>query len=183
MKKKVLLIFICLLFLCGCKDEDKEIEIQPDEVILELNSINPEVYSHLEIKDLIKETNVDYVNEEIDTNDIGIKNVAIHYTYNNKKYVTKTAVNVVDTEPPLVFGSSAKTVELNYDGDLCNSVRIADYYDSTPICVVEGDYDASTLGTYNISLYITDSSGNKVEHPLELKVVEKASLQANENSL
>jgi uncharacterized lipoprotein YajG len=78
MKKKLLLIFMCLLFLCACKEEGKEIEVQPQEVVLELNAVNPEVYSHIEIKDLIKETNVDdYKNEVIDTNNVGIQNVSI----------------------------------------------------------------------------------------------------------
>ena len=91
----------------------------------------------------------------------------------DKKYVYRTSVEVVDTEDPKIFGSSSRTVLVGYDGNLCNGITYGDNYDGQPECRIEGDIDFETAGKYDVELVVTDVSGNSTNYNVTVNVVEE----------
>ena len=91
-----------------------------------------EVYSKTKVKDLvnIKDEDVKLVDgsEYINTKVLGEQEIEINYEYQDKKYVYKNKIEVVDTTAPLVFGSTYVSVNVGYDKDICNLVKYGDNY-------------------------------------------------------
>ena len=166
---KKLFIVLISLFVVGCGDKISD-EI-PDNAFITIRSEDIEVYDEVYVSDLISDTNVKLEDYQLNTDQIGEKEIEFYYTYLDQKYVYRTTVNVVDTEDPKIFGSSTRTVEVGYEGDLCNSFTYGDNYDGQPECQVVGEYDFNQVGSYDIEIVVTDVSGNSSNYNVTLNVV------------
>lgn len=75
--KKILIIIICM-FLCGCGYDEYDM---PDDVVLITNENKYKIFTNLNIKDLIKESNVELINkdEHVTNNLIGDHIATVEY--------------------------------------------------------------------------------------------------------
>lgn len=174
--RKYLLIFAILL-LVGC--ESKISDVMPKDAFIDIKLDNVEVFDELYVSDLISDTNVTVEDYKLNTDIIGDKEVEFYYTFDDKKYIYRTTIHVVDTVKPKIFGSSSKTVEVGYDGNLCNTVTYGDNYDGQPECMVVGEYNFNTIGRYDIEIVVTDVSGNSTNYNVTLDVVDE--IRSNNN--
>ena len=167
MKKYLLILSALLLVGCGNQISD---EI-PDDAYITISNEDIEVFDEVYLSDIISDTNVDIEDYQLNTDVIGEKEIEFYYTYDDRKYVYKTTINVVDTVKPKIFGSSSRTVEVGYEGNLCNGYTYGDNYDGQPECSVVGEYDFNQVGTYDIEIVVTDVSGNSANYNVTLNVV------------
>lgn len=166
--KKLLIILGCLLVV-GCGNQISD-EI-PDDAYITISNEDIGVFDEVYLSDIISDTNVDIEDYQLNTDVIGEKEIEFYYTYDDRKYVYKTTINVVDTVQPKIFGSSSRTVEVGYEGNLCNNYTYGDNYDGQPECSVVGEYDFNTVGRYDIEIVVTDASGNSTNYNVTLNVV------------
>ena len=166
--KKLLIILGCLLVV-GCGNQISD-EI-PDDAYITISNEDIEVFDEVYLSDIISDTNVDIEDYQLNTDVIGEKEIEFYYTYDDRKYVYKTTINVVDTVKPKIFGSSSRTVEVGYEGNLCNNYTYGDNYDGQPECSVVGEYDFNTVGRYDIEIVVTDASGNSTNYNVTLNIV------------
>lgn len=166
--KKLLIILGCLLVV-GCGNQISD-EI-PDDAYITISNEDIEVFDEVYLSDIISDTNVGIEDYQLNTDVIGEKEIEFYYTYDDRKYVYKTTINVVDTVKPKIFGSSSRTVEVGYEGNLCNNYTYGDNYDGQPECSVVGEYDFNTVGRYDIEIVVTDASGNSTNYNVTLNVV------------
>lgn len=167
MKKYLLILSVLLLVGCGNKISD---EI-PDDAYITIGNEDIEVFDEVYLSDIVSDTNVEVEDYKLNTDVIGVKEIEFYYTFDDKKYVYKTTINVVDTVKPKIFGSSSRTVEVGYEGNLCNNYTYGDNYDGQPECSVVGEYDFNTVGRYDIEIVVTDVSGNSTNYDVTLNVV------------
>lgn len=167
MKKYLLILSVLLLVGCGNKISD---EI-PDDAYITIGNEDIEVFDEVYLSDIVSDTNVEVEDYKLNTDVIGVKEIEFYYTFDDKKYVYKTTINVVDTVKPKIFGSSSRTVEVGYEGNLCNNYTYGDNYDGQPECSVVGEYDFNTVGQYDIEIVVTDVSGNSTNYNVTLNVV------------
>ncbi len=171
--RKFSLILLVLIIMIGC--EKKNYVENPEVINIKKETI--EVFEDINLFDLLeKENDVSFITEDykIDTDEIGEKTHEITYKYNNKEYTYKFNINVIDTEPPRVFGGTNKTVNKGYEGDICDIVAYGDNYDGVINCKIEGTYDTNKVGTYNLKYILSDSSNNAKEVNVTLNVREKS---------
>ena len=166
--KKLLIILGCLLVV-GCGNQISD-EI-PDDAYITIGNEDIEVFDEVYLSDIVSDTNVEVEDYKLNTDVIGVKEIEFYYTFDDKKYVYKTTINVVDTVKPKIFGSSSRTVEVGYEGNLCNNYTYGDNYDGQPECSVVGEYDFNTVGRYDIEIVVTDVSGNSTNYDVTLNVV------------
>ncbi len=173
--KYIKLILLCLL-LVGCVRKEKIYEDTTNDFVA-INTHQVEVYKDLALKDIlevknkdIEVTNDDYV---IDTNSLGDKEIVIYYTYDKKKYLHKDSIKVIDSTPPLVFSGTSKTIEVNYDKDICDLITYGDNYSGDVNCKISGNYDLSKIGSYKLLYTLSDSSNNETNVDVTLNVVDK----------
>ena len=173
---KYIIIVMVMLLLSGCngiKNVDKS-------EFFNIKNNNIEVYEEVYLQDLLEmqvtDKNFQLIsdNYRIDTNTIGKKKYEVLYQVNNKKYRYEFNVEVVDTEMPRVFSGTNKTVNVNYEGDLCNLITYGDNYDGDILCEITGDYDLSKPGTYKLIYNLSDKSNNLKEVNVTLNVKEKS---------
>ena len=167
MKKYLLILSVLLLVGCGNQISD---EI-PDDAYITISNEDIEVFDEVYLSDIVSDTNVEVEDYKLNTDVIGEKEIEFYYTFDDKKYVYKTTINVVDTVKPKIFGSSSRTVEVGYEGNLCNNYTYGDNYDGQPECSVVGEYDFNTVGRYDIEIVVTDVSGNSTNYDVTLNVV------------
>ena len=172
MKKYIILVIIMLL-LTGCSiyDEYK----MPDKVILKTKNKTYEVYSNHKIKDLIKEKNVNILNldQTLNTKKLGKHTVTIEYKYKLWKHKKDVTYNVVDTLPPTLITSKLDYYNnINDEIVFCNNAIYIDNYDRSPSCSVEGEYDLSKSGSYDLKYIIKDDSDNTTLQAFSLTVVD-----------
>ena len=161
---KIILLILISFLLSGCGT--KEVIYQDTtNTFLNTTSDRIEVYSDTFLYDVIEIENGDIEitsdNYKIDTTKLGRQDLDVYYKYDNKKYVFKYSINVVDTTPPLVFSGTNKTVNIDYDGDICDIITYGDNYTGDVKCEVTGDYDFKKVGTYKLVFNLSDSSNNK----------------------
>lgn len=82
-------------------------------------------------------------------------------------------IDVVDTTNPLILSRNDKTIAVDYDSDLHKLVMYGDNYDRNPICTIEGEYDIHTIGEYQLTYTVIDSSNNSDSTDISLHVVIK----------
>lgn len=174
MKKILVVAFILLLTACSYDPYE-----MPKDAYIKTNDITYEVYdTKAKIKDLINDTNTKIINKKeiLNTTKIGENKTTIIYKYKNKRREYKYDVNysVKDTTAP-VFLNAASNITLYKDSEynFCEKISYADNYDKEVNCVVEGNIDLNTVGTYNLKYVLTDSSENKAEKDLVVSVINK----------
>ena len=167
--KRFAILLIFVFFLTGCKE--RIYTKIPSDVVINFKETTFSVYSSQKLSDIVSESNVELIDQEINTNSLGTYELIYYFNYNNKKYQSSFSYSVVDDENPKIFGSKSKTVVVNYKGDPCNLVTYGDNYDAEPKCVVSGEYDLDKTGTYPIEISVSDSSENSASFNLTLNVV------------
>lgn len=177
--KKVLLIF-SLLLLSGCNKSYDPYEM-PEDVNINLNENNFIVFEEHNSNELIKDSNVEILsNDKLINDEIGKHTYTINYKYNKKNYKYDVTYNVIDnTSPVFISTVSNITLHVNTDDILCDRITYGDNYDSKVTCSIEGDYDFTKVGTYNLEFVLKDLSNNESRKKFTLNVVEK--LEKNKN--
>jgi len=133
------------------------------------------VYEEITLKDLIKDKNIEVIeNKKINTQKIGLKKLEFIYKYEDKKYLGHINVNIIDDVLPTIFINNSYTITKGTDKDFLNSIISGDNYDNNPTRKIIGEYDKNQIGTYKLSYYISDSSGNETIKDFKVKVIEKS---------
>ena len=160
-------------------DESSEEESEPDssseeekEPVLEGGG-SFEVYEKVRIKDLVTDTNTKLSDpdELIDTDTPGEHTAKIKYTLDGKKGEAELSYSVADTTPPVIFADgSGTTVGVGEPFLLDNVISYGDNYDREPYASYDGFVDTSAEGSYPITVYISDSSGNTLSYSMNVAV-------------
>ena len=134
-----------------------------------------EVFDKVHVKDLIVSINGKLVkNELVDTSEIGTHEKEFEFiNEDNIKVKYSLEYTVKDNTPPIIGVPSSTSVTVGYDKNLANKFFCGDNYDDEPKCIVEGDYDVNTVGTYYLNYKATDSSNNETSQKFTLYVKEK----------
>ena len=180
--KKYIVLILSVLLLTGCNSSNNIVEMithnKVKESLMEGAYIQVkndiEVFSTVNIKDIV-DTNIEIKdNIQLDTEKTGFNSVAIEYTYNGKKdnYLFKYYVS--DTVKPIYLSASQNvTLLVHDDTNPCDSINIADNYDSIPTCEIVGDYNMEEPGTYKVKYVIKDEAGNENEKDLTINYVKE----------
>lgn len=177
---KVLLVILSVFILTGCSRDPYNI---PDDVVIETNDNLYEVFSDVNVNDLIASSNVDFNNVKVNTNETGKQTYTLDFKYKNKNYKKDITYSVYDNTPPVFlsyYGST--TVLVNQDIYPCDDAIYADNYDTNISCIIDGYFDLSIPGKYETYYLLKDSAGNETRKKLILNVVEKYKNNSNSNS-
>ena len=145
----------------------------PPEIIIE-NYPTAEVYSEITLGNMISNSNITIENYDtlIDTSYIGDKTADVKFWYNGTEYTKQIKYNVVDITPPVILNNGwSPYVQLYSQFDLSSLIGYADNYDRNPVLTYEGYVDTNYEGTYPITVYVTDSSGNVSSWTMNVYVV------------
>lgn len=139
--------------------------------------------SKAKVSDFITNINGEIEDDyEIDTSEIGKKEIEFKYLNDENIRVTYSyEVEIVDETPPLVWLSGSYSVTTNFSGKLEDKILCADDYDDEPDCTIEGEYDTTKKGNYDLKFVAEDSSGNQTIVPFTLKVTEPSSSSSTYN--
>ena len=186
MKKNILIIGIAILlvisFFIGYKFY-KYYQVKNEKKVVELKTDEIEVFTDVNLKDLIKNINGKLIeNKKIDTTKIGKKDIDFEYITNNNITVPYSiTITIVDKTPPIIYQPSKYTVTLgSKKTDLEKSFFCGDNYDNNPKCELKGNYNLNEIGEYKVTFQGTDSSNNKTEHTFLLKVEEPSKKNSND---
>lgn len=185
MKKRYLIIGLLILLLSGCGYDEYEM---PKDAYININDKTYEVYDmNAKLYDLISDNNVEVLsdNDSLDTTKLGKNKVTLSYKYKRRKYKYDINYNVVDTTKP-IFLYAPENITI-YNGDeinFCDNLNFADNYDNEVKCDVEGEFNNTVNGTYNLKYIITDINDNKNEKDLVVNVINQdySNEEENDNS-
>lgn len=188
MKKRVVLIIISLIvvFLVGLlfimHKESNTIILKNDVFTYELgDDISADVSDYLKDADSTKNINeykivtddFDIVDKMLvinkDVEKVGNYNINIVY----KKLSKKVIIKIVDTTSPefTTFEENIKIEQTSEEVDLINNFKATDL--SEVKITIEGEYDLTKEGNYEINVIATDLSGNKSEKKSTITVYKK----------
>ena len=171
MKNRLICILLVsiVFFTFGCENkEDKQIKLK-DNLNVEINSETP-LYSLIEDTNGVELLTENYI---LDTTTFGEKEVKLKYKINNEEYEGFFKINIVDTQKPtIVFKEELST----YEGtsiDLLQNVSAFDNSKERINVTVEGLYDFTKEGVYELKYIAVDSSNNRAEESFKLNVNKK----------
>lgn len=188
MKKKIVLIiiFLIVVFLVGLlfimHKEANTIILKNDVFTYELgDDISADVSDYLKDADSTKNINeYKIVTDDFEIVDkmlvinkdgekVGDYNINILY----KKISKKVIIKVVDTTSPefTTFAENIKIEQTSEEVDLTKNFETSDL--SEVKITLEGEYDLTKEGNYEINIIATDSSGNKSEKKSTITVYKK----------
>lgn len=151
------------------------IRITTAKVEIELKDTQIEVYTDLELKNLLKKINGRLTsNPQINTTKLGKK--TIKFTYINDQGIKlnhSIEIKIVDKTPPVVGLSNSLSITTDYEKDLEQEIFCGDNYDDKPKCQIIGEYDSKKVGNYFLTYKATDSSNNTTMKEFTLYVKEK----------
>ncbi len=177
---KILIVILSVLFLTGCGKK----EVIPEDVIIDVKDIKIEVFSESTLSDLIGNTNtmINNLNSTLDTSDIGNKDIEVEFTYADKTYKKKVEYTVVDSiNPVFINAPTFRTIKVLNDYYPCDEIVFGDNYDRSPTCEIDGEYDLTKSGIYEVQYVIKDSSNNETRKNLKINVVDEISSNGNSN--
>ena len=178
MKKRILLIIILIIiitigiWLYLDIKENKRIDA---EAVTLSEDLTVEFGKDVKISDFIENLNGTLLeNYKIDTEYLGQKEVYFEFlNIRNKKRKANFTITVVDKTKPQIFSGSSYTVEVGYEKKLEDVLLSGDNIDDNPSREIIGEYDFNTIGDYNLTYVVTDSSNNKTSKDFVLHVIEK----------
>jgi len=171
------LIFIMMIFLIGCSNktsiEPKPI-VKKDEKLEIKDNLTFEYAEKISLYDLFKNSEL-IINENklLDTDSLGNKKIEVNYKSNDENKKITIEYKVSDTTIPFLNVSNL-TTKVGNKINFLNKLTCGDNYDREVKCEIIGDYDFNKVGTYDLKLKATDSSGNENEKNFKLYVVEKS---------
>lgn len=168
--KKVIIILLSLL-LIGCSSKEKN-----ETIIKPKDNLNIEYGSIISLYDLFDIENGTIIskNSTVNTLVLGNQNIKVFYKDENKKKKNYTLkINVIDSTPPLIISRSTYYIERLSDLNILSLPMCLDNYDKDVTCSVEGIYDNTKIGNYNMKFISTDSNSNKTEKSFIISVIEK----------
>ncbi len=180
MKNKKIIIIICvilgvIILSIGGYFLYKYIEVKNAVVVVELkDNLDADFADTLRVSSFIKKINGKLVDDYyLDTDSLGKKKVNFQFINDDGiKIKYSYEINVVDKEAPLIWlGKSYNVVKGSVD-NLLDKIMCGDNYDTNPVCVIEGEYDLNSVGSYKLVFKATDSSGNISEKKFTLNVNE-----------
>lgn len=171
--RKFLIVILCF-FVCSCASKSDILIKEEKNYDVSYNSNNFNVYSKVQLKDIIDDENIEILNGDdyIDTDTLGKKEFTLKYLHDGKKYKKVLNYTITDNDKPILINvPSTQTVTLNSEVNPCDKAVFADNYDKKPTCNIEGEYDTKQVGTYNLTYIISDSSNNTVSKKLTFIVI------------
>lgn len=109
-------------------------------------------------------------------NNLGKQKVELKLHYKDKDYSKTFDIDVVDTEKPYI-NLSSDDIQVKHKSKFNIYDYIIEVYDNYDTdlkekLVIENPVDTNVLGDYVVKLSVQDSSGNKAETKMKVKVVE-----------
>ena len=153
---------------------DKNINVSKD-LTVEFGKINY-------LKEYITIPNAEFDDKEIVYNDLGDVKINFSYTLNNKKEYRYLTFKIVDTTAPLATVPSTKSILQGSDLGFLEDFWCGDNHDKIPDKNIEGYFDLSQLGSYNVEFVAKDISGNETRKPFTLKVVSEIPKSSSSSS-
>ena len=185
MNKKILIIviviFSSLLITIGSVFLYQKYKVAHAVKIVNIKMHEVEVYSDVMLSDLITSMNGHLIKDKkINTDMLGSYEVAFDYIKVNYYF----SINVVDKTPPMISKPNVYNVNVNvnYDGNIEKDLFCGDNYDDNPKCYIEGEYDISKIGKYNVTFVGVDSSNNESRHNFVLNVRKKPKSSTSNNN-
>ena len=186
--KKVIIVMASLLIVSSALgayfiffNKDKNIKKEKDKIvytdILEdtnikvLKDLNVEFGKINYLKDFISIDNAEFKDEEIKYEDLGEVQIKFNYTLNGIKNYRIATFNIVDMTAPLATVPATKYILLGSDLGFLEDFWCGDNHDKIPDKTIEGYFDLSQYGSYNVTFVAKDISGNETRKPFTLKVV------------
>ena len=188
MKKKIILIIVMILivFLVGFivlyKDTDN-IKLKDNQFIFELGEeISAEASYYLEdagstknIKDyklsskILKNIDNKFVLDDTNIVDVGEYEIEVIYKKKSQKFILK----VVDTTSPefIKFEEKLKYEQNTDISELESKFEATDLTDVK--IIIEGEYDSTVPGEYEVEVIAVDESGNKTNRKAVIEITKK----------
>ena len=145
--------------------------------IVLVDNLDVEVNSEVMVSSLIDSiSNGVLIDEDqiVDTSKLGKNKITIKLkNEKDKEEDYSFEINVVDTEKPIIDCENKIVITVGDEVDLLSYVTVSDNYDKDFHVSINGEYDFNTIGEYNLSYVVKDSSGNEEEKSFIL-VVEKS---------
>ncbi len=176
------------------KEPPSEVETLPEESMTEPETLPPapeEVYiscmpvveanSTLRLEDFVSFANVTLKDPymQIETGSLGTFEVSVPYYYGAETREEVVSYEVKDTKAPVILndGDSAY-IPVGEEFDLRNLIGYGDHFDDDLTLTYDGDVDTSVPGSYMLSAYLTDSSGNQSSCRLNVVVGDEEPMEA-----
>ena len=179
----LIVLLVILLSLVGIFKLVKIYRVKHAKVLVKIQNKEVDVFDKVKLDHFIESINGKLIsNPKIDTTHIGTKEIYFEYINEDNIKVPYTFnIKVVDRIPPLITKYSDVTVEQG-EKNFYKKLFCGDNYDNTPKCIVKGEYDINTPGTYDIDFIGIDSSNNESRQPIRLTVTEKKKKITNSNN-
>jgi len=155
----------------------------PDSLIL-YNYDTLDACSRVKVCEFISETNAELSEPDllIDTTELGSWEVPVKFKYEGIEYEKWLAYNVVDTVQPTLLNMGREPYTKKGEPFNINSIiGYADNFDKHPYATYTGDVNTNEIGSYPISVTITDSSGNSSWFDMTVYVVDQIPEPADNN--
>lgn len=188
MNKKILIIviviFSSLLITIGSVFLYQKYKVAHAVKIVNIKMHEVEVYSDVMLSDLITSMNGHLIKDKkINTDKLGSYEVVFDYINDDDIKVNYSfSIKVVDKTPPMISKPNVYNVNVNYDGNIEKDLFCGDNYDDNPKCYIEGEYDISKIGKYNVTFVGIDSSNNESRHNFVLNVRKKPKSSTSNNN-
>lgn len=188
MNKKILIIviviFSSLLITIGSVFLYQKYKVAHAVKIVNIKMHEVEVYSDVMLSDLITSMNGHLIKDKkINTDKLGSYEVVFDYINDDDIKVNYSfSINVVDKTPPMISKPNVYNVNVNYDGNIEKDLFCGDNYDDNPKCYIDGEYDISKIGKYNVTFVGVDSSNNESRHNFVLNVRKKPKSSTSNNN-
>lgn len=178
-KKRIIIIisviFGILLLSIGGYFLYRYIRVKTAKIEIKLvENLDADFADTLRVSSFIESINGKIVDDYyLDTDSLGKKKVDFQYINDDGiKLKYSYEINVVDKEAPLIWLGKSYNVTKSSEDNLLEKIMCGDNYDKNPVCVIEGDYDLNSVGSYKLVFKATDSNGNISEKKFTLNVNE-----------
>lgn len=174
----ILIILISLLFIYNKKNK----LIYKEEITINVGDKLPSINDYVDKKDLnkVKNININFKDINIEQNKIyysGIYNGS--FSFNNKIYNVK--LNVLDNISPTIENIKDITIYEGEKIDLMKDIKVTDNSHEQIDIQLDGTYNISKKGEYNLKYIAIDKSKNKTVKEFKLIVKEKIKNNTNSN--
>ena len=174
-KKRIIIIIISIILIILIVIGYHYYRILTAKILVETKPVrNIEVFDEVHISDMLISINGKLINDDlIDTSKVGKQDIEFSYINDDNIKVSFTFdVTIEDNTEPLIGGSNNITVGVGTKENIVDKFFCGDNYDDEPNCFIEGDYDLTTTGTYDLIFKAIDSSKNEESLNFKLNVIE-----------